>query len=148
MDQLVQTSYPETREMMDEIQFRRGEMLFLRKNYIDSEVAYQAVVDHGDESSRFYEQSLYKLGWSQFKLAMARRQPARHSLSCWIARLPKTLILGDGEEQLGVELKRAERELVRGYLPRPQHQLFLHGWCAESIDEFLAQSRWCLPTTT
>ena len=59
--------YPET-PLIDEIQFRRGEMLFLRKNYFDSEVAYQSVIYFG-EQSRFYEQSLYKLGWSQFKLA-------------------------------------------------------------------------------
>ena len=59
--------YPST-ELADEVQFRRGEMLFLRKNYDDAEVAYQFVVEYGD-TSKFYEQSLYKLGWSQFKLA-------------------------------------------------------------------------------
>ncbi|MGB5580643.1 MAG: tetratricopeptide repeat protein [Woeseia sp.] len=59
--------YPATARR-DEIEFRRGEMLFLRKNYFDAEAAYQYVVDSGD-GSRFYEQSLYKLGWSQFKLA-------------------------------------------------------------------------------
>ena len=59
--------YPETK-IIDEVEFRRGEMLFLRKMYDESEAAYQTVVDYGEES-RFYEQSLYKLGWSQFKLA-------------------------------------------------------------------------------
>ena len=59
--------YPDTL-LIDEVQFRRGEMLFLRKDYATAEVAYQSVVDYG-ETSRFYEQSLYKLGWSLFKLA-------------------------------------------------------------------------------
>ena len=59
--------YPNT-GMKDEVQFRRGEMLFLRKDYNDAEMAYQDVVAFG-ERSRYYEQSLYKLGWAQFKLA-------------------------------------------------------------------------------
>ena len=62
LDELV-ARFPDT-VLIDEVQFRRGEMLFLRKRYNDSEAAYQAVVTYG-ESSRFYEQSLYKLGWSQ-----------------------------------------------------------------------------------
>ena len=59
--------YPGT-PLIDEVQFRRGEMLFLRKQYNDAELAYQDVIEYGD-SSRFYEQSLYKLGWAQCKLA-------------------------------------------------------------------------------
>ena len=34
--------FPQT-ALIDEVQFRRGEMLFLRKRYNDAEVAYQAV---------------------------------------------------------------------------------------------------------
>ena len=67
--------YPGT-ALRDEVQFRRGEMLFLRRNYNGAEMAYQDVVTAGKQS-RFFEQSLYKLGWSQFKLAWY----------CWIARL-------------------------------------------------------------
>ena len=66
LDEIV-GRYPDTL-LIDEVQFRRGEMLFLRKRYNDAEAAYQDVVKYGEES-RFYEQSLYKLGWSQFKLA-------------------------------------------------------------------------------
>ena len=66
LNELVER-YPDA-ALIDEIQFRRGEMLFLRKFYDDAEIAYQAVVEFG-EASRFYEQSLYKLGWAQFKLA-------------------------------------------------------------------------------
>ncbi|HZW59591.1 MAG TPA: tetratricopeptide repeat protein, partial [Woeseiaceae bacterium] len=53
----------------NEVEFRRGEMLFLQRNYAQAEIAYRHVVDAG-QSSRYYEQSLYKLGWTQFKLAM------------------------------------------------------------------------------
>ncbi len=66
LDELV-AKFPDT-ALIDEVQFRRGEMLFLRQRYNDAELAYQAVRKYGD-ASRFYEQALYKLGWSQFKLA-------------------------------------------------------------------------------
>ncbi len=99
--------YPDTARV-DEIEFRRGEMLFLRKRYDEAESAYQAVVDYGD-TSRFYEQSLYKLGWSQFKLATHEA-----SLSAFFGLLDRKLtgvdLLAPGEP-LGV-LKRADRELV------------------------------------
>ena len=66
LNELVER-FPDT-PLIDEVQFRRGEMLFLRKRYNDAELAYQDVVAYG-ESGKFYEQALYKLGWSQFKLA-------------------------------------------------------------------------------
>lgn len=99
--------YPNT-PLMDEVQFRRGEMLFLRKDYEGAEAAYSMVVDHGAES-RFYEQSLYKLGWSQFKLAWHE-----DSLTPFFQLLDRKisgLQLGEGEERLE-DLSRANRELV------------------------------------
>ena len=57
LNELVQR-YPDTR-LIGEIQFRRGEMLFLRKDYAEAMDAYQAVTRFG-ETSRFYQQSLYK----------------------------------------------------------------------------------------
>ncbi len=57
--------YPDT-ALLDEVEFRRGEMLFINKRYGDAEAAYETVVDVG-EGSQYYEQSLYKLGWSRFK---------------------------------------------------------------------------------
>ena len=59
LDELV-ARFPAT-ELIDEVQFRRGEMLFLDKRYNEAEQAYQAVRQYGP-ASRFYEQSLYKLG--------------------------------------------------------------------------------------
>ena len=99
--------YPQTL-IIDEVQFRRGEMLFLRKEYLDAEAAFQVVVDHG-ERSRFYEQSLYKLGWSQFKLASHE-----DSLDPFFELLDRKVAgieLKDGDNRLD-ELSRAERELV------------------------------------
>ncbi len=99
--------YPQT-SIIDEVQFRRGEMLFLRKEYLDAEAAFQVVVDYG-ERSRFYEQSLYKLGWSQFKLASHE-----DSLDPFFELLDRKVAgieLKDGDNRLD-ELSRAERELV------------------------------------
>lgn len=51
-----------------EAQFRRGEMLFANSEFDTAALAYQAVVKGGTGSGNFYEQSLYKLGWSNYKL--------------------------------------------------------------------------------
>jgi len=103
--------YPDT-PLIDEMQFRRGEMLFLRKQYNDAEVAYQDVIRYG-ESSRFYEQSLYKLGWSQFKLGWHEEslQPFFELLDRKIGDIE----LRDGDEQFA-ELSRANQELVEDTL--------------------------------
>ncbi|MDG1462134.1 MAG: tetratricopeptide repeat protein, partial [Gammaproteobacteria bacterium] len=53
-------------EYIQEAQFRRGEILFIQQDYAGAEQAYQVVLDNGS-GSRFYEQSLYKHGWSCFK---------------------------------------------------------------------------------
>ncbi len=106
LDDLV-ARYPDT-QIIDEVQFRRGEMLFLRKRYNDAELAYQVVNRYG-EQSRYYEQSLYKLGWSQFKLSWYEE-----SLTPFFELLDRKIDgvdIGEDEERLA-SLKRAERELV------------------------------------
>ena len=106
LDELV-TRYPAT-PMIDEVQFRRGEILFLRKRYNEAEPSYRAVIDFG-AGSRFYEQSLYKLGWTQFKLAWHE-----DSLDSFFELLDRKLggvELRDGEGRLAA-LSRAEQELV------------------------------------
>ena len=50
-----------------EANFRRAELLFSQGAYRDAQLAYQAVVDAGEEASSFYDNSLYMMGWSQFK---------------------------------------------------------------------------------
>jgi TolA-binding protein len=131
LDELVR-KYPDTL-LIDEVQFRRGEMLFLRKRYNDSEAAYRGVVKYG-EASRFYEQSLYKLGWSQFKLAWHE-----DSLSPFFELLDLKLgdiEFGEGEQRLQ-GLKRAQRELVEDTF-RVLSISFSYMQGAASIDIFLA----------
>lgn len=57
--------YPQTK-YRDEVEFRRGEMLFLLKRYKASEQAYHAIITD-NPNSRFYEKALYKFGWTKFK---------------------------------------------------------------------------------
>lgn len=64
LDRLI-AEYPGTPHY-DEAQFRRGETLFVEKRYVEAEAAYANVLARGAESP-FYEQALYKHGWSAFK---------------------------------------------------------------------------------
>ena len=125
--------FPNT-ELVDEVQFRRGEMLFLRKNYNEAELAYQDVVKYG-ETSRFYEQSLYKLGWSQFKLGWYEE-----SMTPFFELLDRKIgdvEVGEGEARLAT-LSRAERELIEdAFRVLSIGYSYMQG--AESIDAFLAQ---------
>jgi TolA-binding protein len=106
LDDLV-TRYPQT-PGIDEVQFRRGEMLFLRKDYNRAEMAYSEVVSSEDES-RFHEQSLYKLGWSQFKLAW--HEDSLDPFFTLLDRKLSGLELQEGDNRLE-GLSRADRELV------------------------------------
>jgi TolA-binding protein len=130
LNELV-TKFPDT-ALIDEVQFRRGEMLFLRKNYNDAEVAYQDVRKYG-EGSRFYEQALYKLGWSQFKLAW--HEDSLDPFFELLDRKIKGIDIGEGEERLA-NLKRAERELVEDTF-RVLSISFSYIEGAAGIDKFL-----------
>jgi len=124
--------YPDT-PLIDEAQFRRGEMLFLRKKYNEAEIAYSGVVAYGP-SSRFYEQSLYKLGWSQFKLAWYEE-----SLDPFFELLDRKISdmqWQDGEYRLE-EMTRADQELVEDTF-RVLSIGFSYLEGAESIDSYLA----------
>lgn len=130
LNELV-TRYPDT-ALIDEVQFRRGEMLFLQKNYDDAKDAYQFVMNYG-ESSRFYEQSLYKLGWSQFKLGM--HEDSLDPFFTLLDRKVADIEIKDGDNRLE-ELTRAERELVEDTF-RVLSISFSYMDGAESIDSFL-----------
>ncbi|MEQ9562934.1 MAG: tetratricopeptide repeat protein, partial [Woeseiaceae bacterium] len=132
LNELVQ-KYPGT-ALIDEVQFRRGEMLFLKKDYIDAEAAYQEVVVWG-ESSRFYEQALYKLGWSQFKLAM--HEDSLQPFFELLDRKISDVELQDGDDRL-IALSRAEREIVEDTF-RVLSISFSYMDGAESIAEALAE---------
>ncbi|MCH8301709.1 MAG: tetratricopeptide repeat protein, partial [Proteobacteria bacterium] len=124
--------YPDT-TFIDEVQFRRGEMLFLRKNYFDAESAYQSVVTYGEES-RFYEQSLYKLGWAQFKLG--EHEASLTPFFDLLDRKVTGIAMQDGERRLQ-DLSRAERELVEDTF-RVLSISFSYMEGAESIGEYLS----------
>lgn len=124
--------YPQTARR-DEIDFRRGEMLFLRKRYAEAEDAYQSVIDFGPES-RFFEQSLYKLGWSQFKLAT--HEESFTPFFTLLDRKLEGVNLLDGDDPFDA-LSRAERELVEDTL-RVLSISFSYLDGAASIDEWLA----------
>jgi TolA-binding protein len=130
LNELV-AKYPDT-PLIDEVQFRRGEMLFLRKNYNDAEMAYQDVVAYGD-SSRFYEQSLYKLGWSQFKLAW--HDDSLVPFFELLDRKIRDIELQEGDNRLE-QLSRANQELVEDTF-RVLSISFSYIDGAESISQFL-----------
>ncbi|MDZ7767639.1 MAG: tetratricopeptide repeat protein [Woeseiaceae bacterium] len=99
--------YPETARR-GEVEFRRGEMLFLRKDYDAAKAAYEYVVGQG-ETSRYYEQSLYKLGWSQFKLAS--HEESLDPFFTLLDRKVASIELANADDDLE-SLGRADRELV------------------------------------
>ena len=106
LDQLV-AQYPKSR-FIDETQFRRGELLFSDKAYAKSQAAYEAVIKVGS-SSAFYNQSLYKHGWSLFKQGDNER-----SLDSFASVLDSVLVSKkDSKELIEIDtLSRANRELV------------------------------------
>jgi TolA-binding protein len=132
LDELI-GRFPDT-SLVDEVQFRRGEMLFLNKRYDDAEAAYQDVRTYG-ERSRFYEQSLYKLGWSQFKLGM--HEDSLDPFFELMDRRIAGLRIGEGDKRLDA-LSRAEREMIEDTF-RVLSISFSYMEGAESIDGFLAQ---------
>ena len=126
---LVVRKYPNTPQM-DEVQFRRGELLFSAKRYGDAEKAY-AVVIHVGKASEFYQQSLYKHGWSLFKQSMTEE-----SLPSFAGVLDLELALRNGKSPAVESLKRADRELVEDTL-RVMSIAFSYGEGSASIDAFL-----------
>ena len=106
LDQLV-AKYPNSR-YIDETQFRRGELLFTDKAYPKAQTAYEAVIKIGSKSG-FYNQSLYKHGWSLFKQGESER-----SLGSFAGVLDSVLVSKRNPSEL-VELEtlsRPNRELV------------------------------------
>src|SRR6202041_2513196 len=106
LDQLV-AQYPNS-HYIDEAQFRRGEILFTDKAYPRAQAAYEAVIKIG-ASSGFYNQSLYKHGWSLFKQSENER-----SLESFAGVLDSVLVSKKSPHGL-IELEtlsRPNRELV------------------------------------
>ncbi len=93
----------------DEVQFRRGEYLFVRRNYNEAETAYKAVLDHGDQSD-FHQQALYKIGWTRFKLNNYER-----ALHAYMQLLDET-ISAHNTAELPDALSRSDEERINDTL--------------------------------
>jgi len=130
LDRLV-TSYPHSR-YLDEAQFRRGEFLFSAKKYPAAQGAYEAVIAQGPASA-YYNQSLYKQGWSLFKQGDNER-----SLDSF-AHVLDAVLVSKGQPPALIEvdsLSRANRELVEDTF-RVMAITFSYLDGPKSIDAFL-----------
>lgn len=92
--------FPENKHA-EEVQFRRGEIYFSLNDYKNAEHAYGYVLSNKD--SPFYERSIYKHGWSLFKLN--RLPQARYSFY-------KLLDLHFDGGRRYEDFKRSEKELI------------------------------------
>jgi TolA-binding protein len=130
LDRIVQR-YPEARDI-DEVQFRRGELLFSDRRYPEAEQAYAAVIARG-AASQYYVQSLYKSGWSLYKAA----QPEQ-SLPVFAKLLDCELLGPEGKVRPLTDLRRADRELVEDSL-RVMSITFSQDSGAQSIERFVGR---------
>ncbi|MDQ6684548.1 MAG: tetratricopeptide repeat protein [Pseudomonadota bacterium] len=108
LDRLI-AAYPETR-VANEVQFRRGELLFTAKNYAAAEQAYAKVLVGAD--SAFNDRALYMQGWSLYK-----QGKLEDGLRSFFAVLDLKVAGRAGRaDAAGLEsleaLSRADRELV------------------------------------
>ncbi len=130
LDKLV-ANYPKS-HYIDEVQFRRGEILFSDKSYPAAQSAYEAVIKFGSASG-FYNQSLYKHGWSLFKQGESER-----SLESFSHVLDSVLVSKKDPRAL-VEidtLSKPNRELVEDTF-RVMSITFSYLDGPKSIDEFV-----------
>jgi len=130
LDRIVQ-SYPQSPQL-DEVQFRRGELLFSAKRYPEAEHAYAAVIARGAESG-FYQQSLYKHGWSLFKQSMTLE-----SLPSFGKVLDRELGTTPAKAVRLESLKRADRELVDDTL-RVMSVSFSYNDGVSSLERYVQQ---------
>ena len=120
---------------LDEVNFRRGEILFSAKRYADAQQAYGRVIAHGT-SAAYYQQSLYKHGWSLFKQSLNEE-----SLPSFGKVLDNVLIdrANANKVRAPESLSRPERELVEDTL-RVMAITFSYLDGAETLNAFLAKS--------
>lgn len=105
LDQLVK-DHPDTR-YLDEVQFRRGEILFVERRFRESEQAYGVIVNRFPDSI-YYEKALYKYGWTQYK-----QNDHEQALNSFIKLLDGKQEQGMiAEDRLSPEIPRADQELL------------------------------------
>jgi tetratricopeptide (TPR) repeat protein len=133
LDEVVRR-YPGTPNL-SEVQFRRGEILFSAKRYKDAELAYAAVIRQGrggaGRATTFYQQSLYKHGWSLFKQGLND-----DSLPSFAELLDAKLVQGGKAVEMDA-LSRPDREISEDTL-RVMGITFSYAEGA-SLDEFIAK---------
>jgi len=132
LDRLIE-AYPAT-AYRNEVQFRRAEMLFVRRRYEEAARAYEDVLSDGG-GTPFFEQALYKRGWSLFK-----QEQYDAALDAFFAILDRKLasyLDGNGAIALD-DLGRADHELVQDTL-RVSSLSFSYLRGAGSIREYLAR---------
>ncbi len=132
MDQLVK-EYPDTR-YLEEVQFRRGEILFVLHRYPQAEVAYGTIVRRFP-NSLYYEKALYKYGWALFK--QNKYQQALQSYMVLLDRKSEQGLINDNS--LPDDLPRAEKELLDDTL-RVVSLSFSYQKGAASIDRYFARA--------
>ena len=98
MNRMVR-DFPHSR-YIDEVQFRRAEYFFTRRQYLASEEAYKSVVSIGVSSS-YYELALYKLGWTFYK-----QEFYEEALQRFIALLDHKVATGYDFAQTNDDLER------------------------------------------
>ena len=102
----IAADHPES-QYIDEVQFRRGEHLFVIQDFDGAEQAYGAVVNNHPDSL-FFEKALYKYGWTQFK-------QSNHdaALASFVQLLDVNLENGNIRQiDFSPELSRANQELL------------------------------------
>jgi tetratricopeptide (TPR) repeat protein len=125
--------YPRSPQM-DEVQFRRGELLFSAKQYRPAQDAYGFVVGKGEASS-FLTQSLYKHGWSLFKQGLNDE-----SLPSFAGVLDRTMLSKQGRKLIPVDkLPRANRELADDTLRVMAVTFSYDDDSVAAIDKFLSR---------
>ncbi len=130
LDRIV-AQYPQTPHL-DEVQFRRGELLFSNKRYAEAEKAYAAVIGRGGTSA-FYQQSLYKHGWSLFK-----QSQTLESLPSFGGVLDRELGTNPGKPVKLESLRRGDRELVEDTL-RVMSIAFTYNDGAASLEQYVKE---------
>ncbi|HUA88199.1 MAG TPA: tetratricopeptide repeat protein [Steroidobacteraceae bacterium] len=130
LDRIV-AQFPQTSHI-DEVQFRRGELLFSSKRYAEAEKAYAAVIARGGGSG-FYQQALYKHGWALFKQGMTLE-----SLPSFGGVLDRELGANPQKPVKLETLKRGDRELVEDTL-RVMSIVFSYNDGATSLEQYLKQ---------
>ena len=106
----IARKYPKTR-YIEEVQFRRGETYFILNDYKQAELAYADILNNHPDST-YFEKSLYKYGWSQFK--QAKYQLSTQSFLSFIDRkYQQGQLLNDGPSP---DISRSNRELLSDIL--------------------------------